>query len=334
MILGIDVGGANTKVASSDGKFVESVYLPLWRRRDELRQTLLKLRTAAEGRLGEKVEAVGVVMTGELCDCFRTKREGVRYIESVVRSAFPEALFFDKDGCFRNVSTGDELSFASTNWLASAMLVRSMFGETLFVDVGSTTTDIIPVKADTSWKPDLERLRAGELIYSGVLRTSVASILREVRLRGRRYKIAAELFAVTADVYLLLGDLRRADYTCECPDGYAYVDDDEAKSEIAALRRLARLLCCDLEELGREEILEVARQVKEAQLNELVENMRRLSRRFRLRTVVSAGVGEFLVADAARRLNLEHTAASEVFGEKVSRVLPAYATARLLENSL
>jgi len=330
MILGIDVGGANTKVASSGGEFVESVYLPLWRKKEELRRTLLELRAEVEERFGE-VEMVGVVMTGELCDCFRTKREGVRYIESVVRSAFPEALFFDKSGNFREIDGGDEPSFASTNWLASATLVRRTFGETLFVDVGSTTTDILPVKEGMSWKSDLERLRTGELIYSGVLRTSVATILREVRLQRRRYKISAELFAVAADVYLLLGDLRRADYTCECPDGYAYTDNADAKSETAALRRLARLLCCDLEELSKGEILEVARQAREAQLNELMESMRWLSRRFQLRTVVSAGVGEFLVAEAARRLNLKRTSISEVFGKEISKVFPAYATARLLE---
>ena len=30
MILGIDVGGANTKAATSDGSFVRSIYAPLW----------------------------------------------------------------------------------------------------------------------------------------------------------------------------------------------------------------------------------------------------------------------------------------------------------------
>ena len=31
MILGLDIGGANTKAASSDGLYAESIYLPLWK---------------------------------------------------------------------------------------------------------------------------------------------------------------------------------------------------------------------------------------------------------------------------------------------------------------
>ncbi len=59
MILGIDIGGANTKIASSDGKLVELHYLPLWKN-SRLPEALLEI----SARL--KPEKVGVVITGEL----------------------------------------------------------------------------------------------------------------------------------------------------------------------------------------------------------------------------------------------------------------------------
>ena len=73
MILGIDIGGANTKVASEDGKIVELHYIPLWKN-TKLPQVLLDIA----GRL--KPEKAGVVITGELADCFPDKETGLSTI--------------------------------------------------------------------------------------------------------------------------------------------------------------------------------------------------------------------------------------------------------------
>lgn len=58
-IIGLDIGGANTKLASSDGRIVELHYLPLWKntRLPEVLKEIAK-------RL--KPEEVAVVMTGEI----------------------------------------------------------------------------------------------------------------------------------------------------------------------------------------------------------------------------------------------------------------------------
>jgi len=68
MILGLDIGGANTKASSADGRFAESVYLPLWRE-DPMGRTLEKL-----AELGP--QAVGVVITGELADWLSKQERG------------------------------------------------------------------------------------------------------------------------------------------------------------------------------------------------------------------------------------------------------------------
>ena len=65
-IIGLDIGGANTKLASSDGKTVELHYLPLWKNT----QFPEVLKEIAQRLQPEKV---AVVMTGELADCFANK---------------------------------------------------------------------------------------------------------------------------------------------------------------------------------------------------------------------------------------------------------------------
>ena len=361
MIVGVDVGGANTKVATPDDAF--SIYAPLWKSSAVLDDVLLRVKQEFE------IEAVGVVMTGELCDCFETRREGVLRIKNILTSVFGfEGLkFFGTDCVFRDGSAveRDPLSFAATNWLASAKFVSVSEGggcggkDAIFVDVGSTTTDVIPIAGGEikAKRSDLERLKSDELIYSGVLRTSVATLLRRVRVgeRGGESKekeecrTASEFFAITADAYLVLGDLSEEDYRCESPDragGEGWKGEGEewkgegeewkgegAKSRRAALRRLARVVCSDLEELGEESVVGIAEQVKEVQVAELAAELKRQSEEYGLERVVSAGIGDFVAKAAAERVNLEFVSLASVYGAKISAAFPAFAVARLLDKS-
>ena len=78
MILGLDIGGANTKAASSDGSYTESIYLPLWKGAP-LEEALCSI-----ARRQPLAEAVAVVITGELADCFSCKREGLESLMATV----------------------------------------------------------------------------------------------------------------------------------------------------------------------------------------------------------------------------------------------------------
>ena len=80
-ILGLDVGGANLKAAAADGRAV-SVPFPLWKQPDRLPAVLAELA----GRFPE-ADAFAVTMTGELCDCFENKRQGVNAILDAVEGA-------------------------------------------------------------------------------------------------------------------------------------------------------------------------------------------------------------------------------------------------------
>lgn len=320
MIIGIDVGGANTKISSADGSIAESYYLPLWKKKD--------IKSLLEGRRSKYTgaDAVGVVMTGELSDCFASKDHGVRFIADAILSVFNDVHFLDANGTF--VSSVSE-AIAATNWVASANLIGTEFPDALFMDIGSTTSDIIPIVdgVPRAAKTDFERLKRNELVYSGILRTNVATILDRVMLDGPSVcRISSELFAITADVYSVLGDISEADYTCETPDG-------AGRDVESAMRRIARVVCCDMKEICNEDLAHIAKQIKEHQVQNLVDATLEVCGRFDCGVIIAGGLGEFLAEDVARRLNLKYISLSNRYGKGISSVFPAYAVARLLEAS-
>lgn len=335
MILGLDIGGANTKAASSDGLYAESVYLPLWKG--------APLEEVLQGFARLEPEAVGVVITGELADCFECKAEGIESIRSAVLKTFScPAQFWGVSG-FHWSGPKD---LAGANWSASAALLSKEFGDCLFVDMGSTTTDVIPVKGSvTEAKPigeakplakaarntlaattDFTRLARGELVYTGMLRTTLVALLPAARIRGDAVPLAPEHFAIAADAYLALGQISADRYACETPD-------EAGKDREAALRRLARAVCADLEEIGEVGALAIAEQACERQKKVLVAAIERQVREHRISRVVAAGIGEKLIVEACAFLGLECMMLSERYGHKISDVFPAYAVARLLEAS-
>ncbi len=315
MILGIDIGGANTKIASGDGRIVELHYLPLWKN-TKLPEVLLDI--SARLRPGK----VGVVITGELADCFPDKETGLSYIMDAVNSAFDDAWFLDGSGIFTKEK---KRSIAAANWMASALVVGRDYRECIFVDAGSTTTDIIPIKKGKplSARTDFERLKRSELVYTGALRTNIAAILERVKISGEVSRISSELFAITADAYLVLGLICREDYTCDTPDG-------AGKDLKDARRRLARVVCADLTEIREDELVSMAQQVMEKQVEEIAEAINTAASRNDMNYIVACGLGEFLVKRAADDLGLDTALISGRYGKEISRVFPAYAVARLL----
>jgi probable H4MPT-linked C1 transfer pathway protein len=174
---------------------------------------------------------------------------------------------------------------------------------------------------------DFERLASGELIYAGTLRTNVAALLQHADVKGKHVRIASELFAVTGDVHLLLGHIKPEDYTCDAPDG-------DGKDKIAAARRLAHVVCCDLEELSFEDILEIAKQAHEKQISDLKEGISEVAGRHGLKRAVACGLGEFLATEALCDLNIPFTTLGRTYGAGVSKVFPAYAVAGLLSDEV
>jgi probable H4MPT-linked C1 transfer pathway protein len=329
VILGLDIGGANLKAATSD-KRAASVPFALWKEPDRLPAVLAEL----VGRFPD-AEELAVTMTGELCDCFRTKRDGVNHILNAVESAAigRRAYVWTTDGEYvpPGEARSNHMKAAAANWHALATFASrtAPTHHAMLIDIGSTTTDMIPIAygvPNPSGLTDTERLQSGELLYRGVVRTPVCVLTRSV---------AAEFFATTRDVYIVLRQL---------PENAS--DQDTADGRPAtyhhSLARLARMLGGDLETLTEAEVIEFAKRMRDCQLDELWDNTRYCGiygggGYSDLRTIIISGSGEFLARIMFDRwghlLNQDPAPAivslSRELGPELSACAPAYAAAAL-----
>jgi probable H4MPT-linked C1 transfer pathway protein len=335
-VVGWDIGAANVKAAwlssqenRTDRMRVASHPFEIWREKDSLPSIMRQIfASVAEAR----PRAMAVTMTAELSDIFATKREGVLFILECFRNCFPDlpSYFFSLSGDFVPLgeAQGRPLEFAAANWLASAQWLALQFPDCLLVDVGSTTTDIVPVMNGkvSAGRTDLERLSAGELVYTGALRTNVAAIVHSVPVMGRLCRVASEYFVISGDIHLILGHIQPEDYTCTTPDG-------QPPTVESARRRLARLVCADTEMLSAAEIDGIARYVHARQLRQIREGLEQVLSRLpdlRSQPVIVFGIGSFLGGEAARSTGLQTRELASDWGRQGSAVAPCLAAAHLL----
>ena len=297
-VIGLDVGGANTKAVWRNGDERRALSRPfeVWRDREALATVI---REVVAGVAPEPVEAVALTTTAELSDAFRAKREGVEFVLDAAQEALhgTELLAFTTAGDLVPLAEARARApeVAAANWLASALAVAALYRDALIVDVGSTTVDVIPIAAGqvvAAGRTDLDRLLAGELVYTGALRTNLATIAPRVPVRGGVCPVASELFAISADVHLILGHLAPADYTCPTPDGRP------ATVEFAR-ERVARLVCADSEQLAVGEIDAIAAFLHAEQVRQIEAAVRVVAGRLEGdAAVVPVGTGDFLAREA------------------------------------
>ncbi len=312
--IGLDIGGANLKVASiNNGKII---YFPMWKKWKELNKQLFEIKKEY------KPKSVGVVITAELADSFDNKVNGIRYISSVVNDVFDDCNIFylDVNGNIKS-KIDDPKLFAASNWVASTKFLLRYYENFLFADMGSTTTDLIPVtnKIEAE-KTDYERLRRKELIYFGILRTPIFYVLPEFDSTP----LASEYFSITGDIFTLTGDISVKDYNCETPDGR-----DKGKED--CMRRIARTLCCDVDEIGKDNIFKLAKLVKEEMIKKTSKAIETLAAKYKLNKVIGCGIGEFILKKASKHAGLDYISLKDKFGD-FSSIFPAYAMARLIDN--
>ena len=296
--LAVDIGGANTKAAWLDGTSLRTLSRPfeVWRDRQALAAVLREV--AAEVAAGPA--PVAITMTAELSDAFRTKREGVSFVLDAAEDALGDRPLSVLTTAGELVSVAAARArpwdVAAANWMATALAVAGEHTDALLIDVGSTTADIVPIaggRVAASGQNDLERLLAGELVYTGVLRTNLAAIAPRVPVRGGWCPVASELFAISADVHLVLGRLAPEAYDCPTPDGRP------ATAELAR-ERIARLVCSDVEQLDETEIDAIAAFLHGEQVRQIEDAARRVAPPDA--PVVAAGSGAFLGREVAARL--------------------------------
>ena len=330
----MDIGGANTKAAWRDGRSLRTVSRPfeVWRDRQALSGLLREV--AAEVAAGP-AHAVAITMTAELSDAFRTKREGVLFVLDAAEDALG-------DRPLSVLTTAGELvsmaaararpwDVAAANWVATARAVAGAYLGALLIDIGSTTADIVPIadgRVAATGHNDLERLLAGELVYTGVLRTNLAAIAPRVPVRGDWCPVSSEYFAISADVHLVLSHVTPEEYDCPTPDG-------RPATVPFARERIARLVCADVEQLDKDEVDAIAAFLYGEQLRQLEDAARRVQVPLPPDApVVAVGSGAFLGREIAARLRRTVADAPAPWGATGGEVAPAAALAALLAARL
>ena len=307
---GWDIGGAHVKACLlRDGQVHDVVqwHCPLWLGLQHLAQVL----TAAQARwpgLGQAHHAV--TMTGEMADLFADRQAGVQRIAAVLASqlgAGPTMHFYAGDAgwCGATDVATHWRAIASANWLASARHAALALGDQLvepggnglhegvLIDIGSTTTDLIAFRSGrvlTTARTDHQRLASGELVYQGVVRTPLCALARRLPWRGARINVINELFATSADVYRLTGELAPAHDQQPSADG-------AAKTLAASRQRLARMVGLDAHDATDADWLALAQAWRAEQVAELRGQLARVSDRHGLgpqAVLITAGCGDFL----------------------------------------
>ncbi len=331
MHLGLDIGGANIKASDGESRSLSRPFA-VWREPEQL-------ATALGGVITEfgAIDGLAVTMTAELADCFETRAEGVDRILQAVADAAPGVphRVWQTGGEFVDVEHAREfpLLVAAANWHALATWAARMApqGTALLIDVGSTTTDIIPLESGIplpQGRTDVERLVSGELVYSGVRRTPLSAIAHTVPFRDGYCPLAAEYFASTLDIYLTLGDLPEQAGDVNTANG-------RPATRAAAHDRLARMLCCDQTEFTTPDAELLARFLADVQRQRLAGAVERVASRLSAAcsSVLVAGEGEFLarrtIADQRRLRGARVVSLADALGADHSRAACAFALARL-----
>ena len=334
-VLAFDIGGANLKAADGRG-WVASAPFELWRRWQELPAALCSIVAA------RRPQQIVATMTGEIADCYPSRRAGVAHIvgalEAAARAVEPAAplLIYLVDGSL--VSAPEALSrpleAAASNWHAVARLAahHAKTPRAVLIDIGSTTTDIIPLM-DGAPQPlardDVGRMATGELVYTGVERTPVAAIVRRLHWQNEKRPVASELYAQSRDIWLLLEGLPENPLSTDTADGGPFTAD-------ATRVRLARMLLIDPPDFSHLDAVAAARQVARVQAGQVARALRKVRRAcgWRPTSLVLSGHGECLARAALARLSwkLPVVELRHLLGPESSRAAPAHSLALIAQG--
>ena len=340
MFVGWDIGGAHLKAAllNDSDEVLQVLQLPcqLWRGLDQLEIAINVAMKAFKIAPNEVSHAV--TMTGELVDLFQSRHQGVMEISKFATKLLgKDTLFYAANNGYVALERVSALTpyIASTNWHASASVLAMHAGDALFIDIGSTTTDIVAIEAGKlvdNGLSDASRMQADMLVYTGVVRTPVMALAQKLTFEGVEVNVAAEYFATMADVYRLTGELLPEFDMLETADG-------KGKTELESARRLARMIGHDVESKKIEAWKTLAKTCKILQMNQISAAVAKHLKPNMM--MIGAGAGGFLVQQIAHALNCVYKPISMQFTGHIlisthdlEVCFPAFAVALLAKKQL
>ncbi len=337
-VIGWDIGGAHVKVANMHGDVISNIFqlsCPLWKGLQELSRCIESIQESLDVSHSKHA----ITMTGELVDHFDSRKQGVACIvdEMNKKLSTDEIYFYAGDMGFLDSSRAvkEYEKVASANWLASSQYVAKKMERALFIDIGSTTTDIVTIENNEvtcEGYTDAQRLVAKELVYCGVVRTPIFAICNNALIKNQNTPVINEYFSNMADIYRITGELPEHADIGDTLDG-------RSKDIMASARRLARMFAHDVNSSELEIWRAVAMQIRIKQIQMVKDACRHqlMNKSISLDTpVVGAGVGRFLAKTLAAELGREYIDYENLFDNtsvgnnfSISDCAPAAAVACL-----
>ena len=330
--LGLDIGGANIKVADGRG-FAATYPFALWRRSEKLEHELR--RVISESPSADHLVAT---MTGELADCFESKEEGVLAILDAFQKAADgrHTRIYSTDGAMVTpvVAARRYADVAAANWHALARFSGRFMelGTALLIDIGSTTCDIIPFRdglPQYTATTDTQRMIRGELVYTGAERSPLCAVVSTVPYREHMCPVAHEFFATMQDVYVISGELPE-------DRGSHYTADGRPATKADARARLARAICIDAGQFNHRDAIVIAQSAAEAQAELIATAIERVVQRAgdAPKSIVLSGHGEFIARRALEQIGIDAPIVSltQQLGRMLSRCATSHALAVIAQE--
>lgn len=286
LILGLDIGGANTKAAllryknnllDQSWSYIE--YFPFWEKTlNEIPQMFSRIIKSLSNRsnitnLEHSLSSIAVTITAELSDAFQTKHEGILTILSALEQIYPQKKlqFISNTSQFLSLREARQNhdKIAASNWVSTALFLGKSISKCILIDAGSTTIDLIPIlnaKPVAKGYNDVTRMIHHELIYTGGLRATIPSITHFIPYKEKTVRISFEKFALVSDVHRILDNISEEEYINDTAD-------NRGTSLEECYARLARMICTDLTMISKNELDKIATHIYEKQIGMIKEEI-------------------------------------------------------------
>src|SRR5215471_3166515 len=284
-VIGWDIGGVHLKAArAEDGCVVHVMQIAA-----PLRAGVERLAEAfgrAKAELGAAQRHV-VTMTGELADTFTSRPDGVECLAMLAARELgetPMSIYAGPAGYIRPEQAREHASL-----------------------VGSATTDVVPIKhgkVAARGYTDAQRLAAGELVYTGLVRGFVMASADRAPFKGAWMPLINENFANMADVHRILGSLPADVDMMPTTDG-------REKTREASRARLARMVGADNADASEGAWKTLAQWFAEMQIRAIIDAVMLVNSQHALPAdapVIGAGIGAHVVQEIARRIGRGYVA--------------------------
>ncbi|MFX1363563.1 MAG: hydantoinase/oxoprolinase family protein [Promethearchaeota archaeon] len=325
LILGLDIGGANTKAAFlkiKNKEIIESYsyieYFPFWEKTiieiPKLFKRVTENLVIKNNVKLESINYIAVAITAELSDAFQTKREGILTILNALDQIFDrnKLKFITNKSTFVNfdIAKAEYSLISAANWASTALFLGQFIPKCILIDAGSTTIDIIPIINSLpipKGRDDISRLENHELIYTGGLRATIPSITHHVPYKDKNIRISFEKFALISDIHRILKNISEEEYINDTAD-------NRSKSLENCYARLSRVICMDLETISKEDLKRIAKYIYKKQLDIIIREiglfMQNLKNRFiefeiNPKYVITGLSADFLIRKSLKKLGFD-----------------------------